>query len=128
MEAYRRVGVEPPEDFFSKTWREWLNDPKLHKRKNEEYLGLVGHMVRPTQLVKLFKLTGGIIITGASQVAATAVIDAINISPTSTFCELTTQGKARVLNALGPGIVFEDSVSVANYLKENTKWKVCLAL
>lgn len=132
LAAYRAVGVEPPLDFFGKTWREWLDDPTLHAAKNEEYLKIIRttDLVRATQIVSLFLITGGFIITGASRKAATAVLDHIGLRPQKFYYELSMKDKAEVLNFHNgdQGIVFEDSEKVASYLKENTSWTVCHVL
>lgn len=87
-------------------------------------------MVRPTDMVELFEQVGGIIITGASDDAATLVLNRLNLArmPERLFTGLNTEGKADILNRYGGGIVFEDSINVAKYLKENTTWTVNLVL
>lgn len=130
VEAYRAVGVEPPENFFGKPWREWLTDSALHDRKNAIYPQYVRKYVRPTHLVDTFKATGGLIITGASNEAARIVLDSIGLEDAiMVFSELSMQGKANLLNGLSEeGVVFEDSEIISAYLKENTKWTVCRVL
>jgi hypothetical protein len=125
--AYRSVGVEPPPDFFGKPWREWLTDAALHEAKNQVYREIAPHYIKPTPLVKLFKLTGGMIITGASAEAANVVLRALHLSrPRYLYTQLNMQDKANVLNLHGEeGIVFEDSITIADYLKEKTRWTVC---
>lgn len=129
LAAYRAVGVEPPEDFFGKTWREWLHDPVKHHQKNEVYLKMM-NKVQPTSIVDLFEQVGGIIVTGASAAAAYAVLQRLDMArePERVFTELNTKQKAECLNGRGFGIVFEDSPDVAKYLKENTSWTTCLVL
>lgn len=127
--SYRAVGVEPPPDFFGKPWREWLNDEDLHRRKNEVYAEYVRTHVKPTRLVDTFKKTGGFIITGASYRAAHMVMSSIGIELAFVYSELTMHDKATILNMFdAPGIVFEDSQSIADHLRENTSWTVCRVL
>jgi hypothetical protein len=84
--------------------------------------------VRPTRILDIYLRTGGIIITGASREAAEMVMYKIGITG-PVHCELSKQQKAAVLNAHGlGGIVFEDSLINATYLKEHTEWTVCLVL
>lgn len=125
------AGVEPPPDFFGKPWKAWLDDAEAHHRKNEFYRELAPKLVRPTLLVDTFVRTDGIIITGASFEGACIVLRALNLLDhvSQLHCELTMVGKAEFLNHFDtPGIVFEDSPTIARYLKEHTEWMVCLAL
>jgi len=76
----------------------------------------------------IYLRTGGFIITGASRDAAEMVMFKIGVTA-PLHCELSVQQKAAVLNAHGiNGIVFEDSLINATYLKEHTEWAVCLVL
>lgn len=134
LEAYRAAGVEPPPDFFGKPWREWLQDEEVHRLKNAYYAQFCTKHIKPTRLVDLYYRTGGIVITGASREAAEVVMTTIGINPEIVSCELSMVQKAEYLNNFTrltktePGIVFEDSINIANYLKEHTTWTVCLAL
>lgn len=130
LTAYRAVGVEPPADFFGLPWKAWLKDAELHAAKNRVYREIAPQYIRPTKLVELYRLTGGIIITGASENAARTVLSALDInSSPEMFCELDMFAKSRVLNEYGEhGIVFEDSPTICAYLKETTQWTVCRVL
>lgn len=128
LTSYRAVGVEPPLDFYGKTWKEWLNDATLHHRKNAHYIAHGVKLVKPTKMVELMKLVDGFVITGASAAAAEAVLEHIGLPMAFVYPELTKEGKAQILNTYQPGIVFEDSLNVALYLRENTKWTVCHVL
>lgn len=131
--AYRMAGVEPPPDFFGKPWKAWLSDEDAHRRKNLFYEQLAPAMIHPTNIVDIYRRTGGAIITGASASAVRTVLRAIGLIPlppaAEVHMELDMAGKAYVLNEKADtGIVFEDSPEIATYLMENTQWQVCLVL
>jgi hypothetical protein len=135
--AYRRVGVEPPSDFFGKTWAEWLPNlvgsivgaRRIHDAKNVEYLQIVRDgLIAPTRIRDLALTTGGVIVTGASSEAAHAVKEAIGLGEFQVFAELTLDGKIRTLNKLSRdgGIVFEDSPDAVLRIRKETRWTACL--
>lgn len=153
LRAYRAVGVEPPEDFFGRTWREWLTDEDKHEAKNLIYVKNVGRWTKRLGLMdvmhdlrkeKAFQHRSEpqnmvYVLTGASHDAAKAVLNHHLSYPQLNHEQLHTglrmEGKAAVLNDLQKkqtsehlshsyGIYFDDDEETCNYIRENTKWTV----
>lgn len=131
-QAYVDVGVLPPEDFFTRPWFTWLNDKALHDAKNEKYLELIPSLVKPLPLMRLFKqLTGKAdvsILTGASRIAAQAIVDHFQLLPDLMLCGMDMKAKISVMVEWRYGIMFEDNLSHAKNMRKETKWTVCHTL
>src|SRR4029077_19825013 len=124
IEAYRSVGVEPPSDFFVKSWREWLPDPELHRKKNEIYLKII-HKIRPLPLMQLYHSLEGhaMIMTAASRAAVKAVARQFQLDSSTIMCEMSVSTKIHTMNLIpNPGIMFEDQKEPAERMRKETKW------
>lgn len=130
LEAYRSVGVEPPSDFFIKTWREWLPDAQKHTAKNEIYLKLI-HKIQPLPLLELYRSLDGrcMIMTGASMVAATAIAKQFGLNTKTMLCQMSIDQKVHQMNIFSaPGIMFEDQREAAEIMRSKTRWTICHSL
>lgn len=122
--AYQEAGTNPPLNFHLLTWREWLKDEEIHRRKNHLYITKYVKTIRPLPLANLFQHTGGTIITGASMSAAFAVTQHLFPNALVDICHsLTAAGKVAVLRRIADtGIVFDDSVDTINLIRRDSKW------
>ena len=124
-QCYLKAGITPPEDFWGKPAKEWLNNDKLHRLKQEFYLKEIRYL-RPTPLLKLFYQHGGIILTGASYEAARAICDTWLLCPFELHHSLTLQDKLRILQGCRAGLYFDDRPKVAERVEKETQWQVML--
>ena len=128
LRSYQAAGVEPPSDFFGKPWRNWLQDDAAHRLKNELYLADYVRLVKPMPMAELFKQVGGVVLTGASAVAADAVLRELGLRPDGLHAGLTPEQKAALLTDLAPeGIYFDDSqraIEIMLPLKPRG-WELC---
>ena len=140
-------GLEPPQNFFELTWREWLpmltgvHAEEVHARKNELYIDKYVRRVVATPMMdvvhELARHRSDIrVLTSASADAALAVlgqIDNRSILATNVFADLTKKGKAEHLERMRLNgdvwdhvVYFDDSPSTVEYLKEHTRCTICL--
>jgi hypothetical protein len=138
VEAYRSVGVEPPEDFFGKSWQEWLfnSDGSLnveaHTRKNEAYVHMLQHnphLIRRLPMADLAERTGGVILTAASPQSASAVCAVLNLSLVI-LAGFTIEGKIQTLRRWSGRkqemVIFDDDLrNVEAFRADNKEWTVC---
>lgn len=146
LQAYRSAGVEPPEDWFGKSWREWLpamcasseNAERIHKIKNKHYAAII-HTVRRLPLFDLFcKLVECsntlvdytraevVVLTGASSEAVNLLWDFYAIPRgVAVFTELSVNSKIVWMSRSAmPGIMFEDDIVAAQQMRKETKWTI----
>lgn len=123
--AYQSVGCEPPDNFFGRPWREWLSNKDMHDRKNHVYPRMLDQYASELPALKLFRmLPNPGILTGASANAATVVLLKFNIMTDLIGCEMTLADKIQLLNALPPGIMFEDDNKAVTEMRIKTKWTI----
>lgn len=130
LQSYRDVGVEPPSDFFGKSWHEWLTDDAKHEAKNRRYLQLIPKL-RTMPLFELFatlvdKTDSEVwVLTGASAAAYHAISNELVFGPTvRAQAEMTIDTKIGLMSKNGPGIMFEDDIRAAERMRKETKWTV----
>ncbi len=133
LAAYRHVGVEPPPNFFSLPWREWLHDEKKHDQKNEVYIDQFLILVKPLPLLLLYHSIGDtqnqrIIMTGASRDAALAIADRFGLDHKTMHYEMSVDVKIRRMNTMYTGIMFEDQQEAATKMRKETQWTICHTL
>jgi hypothetical protein len=128
LSAYREVGVEPPADFFTRSWREWLNDEKLHNDKNRVYLTKL-HLIEPLPLMRLYKdlwRWRPAILTGASSVPVDVIADMFDLKRKDIYTEMSIADKIAMMNRQPyKGIMFEDQLTAAKRMRRQTKWTIC---
>lgn len=130
LEAYRSVGIEPPSDFFLKTWREWLPDAQKHDEKNKMYLKLL-YKIKPLPLLELYRSLEGrcMIMTGASKVAVLAIAKQFGLDTKTTLCQMSIAQKIHQMNIFtSSGIMFEDQHEAAEQMRRETRWTICHTL
>jgi len=133
LAAYRYAGIEPPTNFWGLSRSEWLHDPSgaIHRRKEVLYPNLVRHMVKPLYLAETFRMTGGYIVTGASELCAEAVMNHLGFGNHcwGLFHSLGYREKGKTLNMLSEtGIYFDDNERTCKYLMGETKWQIVRVL
>ncbi len=126
LESYRAVGVEPPPDFFMRSWHEWLSDSTLHDAKNRVYIQKLS-LIKPLPLIRLyFDLGQPSILTGASSVAVDMIAKAFGLKRRMIYPELTLVDKIKMMNNIKEGgIMFEDQLEAAQRMRSETKWVIC---
>jgi phosphoglycolate phosphatase-like HAD superfamily hydrolase len=137
--AYKRVGVTPPDDFFGKSWREWLKDEKLHQKKNQVYAAMMPGHLKALPLMSLYRtlmsayendadqLFPPYVLTGASAEAAKNVFRVLGIKKYLLIPEQTISMKIDWMNKhAAQGIMFEDNQDHATLMRIRTKWTIVL--
>lgn len=136
--CYEEFGIEMPADAFGKTWREWLiplcggDELKaqwVHDEKNTLYakLAAIG-VAKPLPLFYLYVTIAdwSVILTGASQVAALALLNRfpeVNCR-VQMNCEMTRVQKINWMNQRINGIMFEDDILAAEQMRKETQWTI----
>ena len=127
------MGVVVPHGFYKVPWREWLPQTvggdvieasKIHDAKNAMYVARMAELeIYP--LMDVARKTGGIILTGASYEAASAVVAAFGLLHLSLRSELNLDGKIELLNATSDhGVYFDDDVDACLEMRRKTSWQI----
>lgn len=123
FEAYRKVGLFPPEDWWGKPFSAWSDDWRAHDRKNEYYPEMLLKYGRRLPCADLMEITGGIILTGASREATLYALQFLNLGA-DTISGCDEAAKLRELERLGEfGIYFDDDYRFCQRVRELTKWQ-----
>jgi hypothetical protein len=133
LTAYRAVGVEPPPDFFGKSWREWLLDPVKHKAKNAVYLKMIEEgLVKELPLLELYRTLDryehAYILTGASLEAGAAIVKRWGFAQDRTYFGLSLDNKLQWMQFYRQGIMFEDNEFAVRRMRKETRWTICHGL
>lgn len=123
VEAYRAAGVEPPDGFWGRPWREWLDDAAAHERKCAAYPEMLRRHAGELPLMGLLRERGGVILTGASLDGAREVL---RLFPVGRQVELHTgmtgDDKVRWLLDHDPGVYYDDDLGFVERVERETKW------
>lgn len=133
-EAYKAVGVTPPEGFWGCPWTEWLSDPIAHERKAIVYptfLSQHGRLLPLAQeLVQQVKFGRTVqILTGASLAGYRAALRLIPVSSKKVFfqCGLTGDQKIQWLQQYSGGVYWDDDERFLERVARETAWTPRLA-
>lgn len=125
--AWKMVGVDPPKDFWKKSWKDWCPDPELYEKRNEAYIEKCLPLVNLLPMMKVAAATGGLILTNGAQSRVLATLAHFNVKDCIVKCELNAIEKAKELNSLKEvGVYFEDQWENAAIIRKLTQWKVVL--
>lgn len=125
-EAYRLAGADPPSDFWGKPWHAWLDDPAVHKRKNEIYRHVAKTLVRPLpfyHFIERLESWHFYIMTAGSPDAVemlTGHFDALGYA-SGYFTEVSLADRIEALKALdnahGTGLYVDDDATTCREIK-----------
>lgn len=72
-QAYLCAGVSMPDEAWGLPWETWLEDPAAHDRKNAAYPDCLRRYAVKLPLLDVCRRLGGVVITGASAGAVSAI-------------------------------------------------------
>jgi hypothetical protein len=126
MAAYRRIGVEPPEDFHLRQWREWC-EPRKHQEKGTHIAYYLRRLGRPTPLLGVFGQIGGRILTSASPPVVAALREQFpELRKAQIDSELDRAAKIRLLLRSSPGLYLDDSIETVEMVRRETPWRAAV--
>lgn len=130
--AYECAGAPMDKWQWGRPATEWLLDAEgnfledVHRAKNYFYAYEVEKLC-PLPAFWLFRRQGGLILTGASQEAAEAILRYWNLNPVILTAGATLKQKISCLQQYPAGIYYDDDDDAARHIEEETRWKVVIS-
>jgi hypothetical protein len=123
--AYKAAGITPPADFWGKPFSAWCDANFAHEKKNELYPAMLQKYGKRLPLADLCWLTGGVILTGASEEATLSCLGFLGLlsEVTEIYAGCDDAAKLRYLMANKTGIYFDDDFRFCQRVRELTKWQ-----
>lgn len=123
LEAYRSLGVDPPQDFDVRPWQEWCS-PEDHERKLVVYPKYVRMLATLLPAYRLLEASGGTILTNSNRKSLDAVVAVFpQLAVYACLFEHTPDMKLNLLRRAKPGVYFDDSTSMVRRVREETAWQ-----
>lgn len=130
LEAYRSVGIEPPHDFYHRTWEEWCPVDKYKARL--EALPQFAHLIRLLPLFETCMLNqhNSIILSACSDTTLQIIKNTVGLAGAVIINKLRTDSRMEILlkNQFGipyPGIYYDDNEAFCKLVAKETRWQVC---
>jgi phosphoglycolate phosphatase-like HAD superfamily hydrolase len=123
-QAWRKVGVNPPKDFWKVPYQEWFTGHSdVYEERNRVFIKSCMHLVRPLPMLEVAQQTGGVILTNGAQERVVAILEKLSVKNCIVKCGLDIASKAKELNAFEQtGIYFDDYWENVLIIRKLTKW------